>query len=226
MENIVFLVEDTLFKVPRTPFERSGIFATVFTLPAGENKVVEGCDDEHPFKLEGVGKVDFVRFLRHLYPQCDKRPSSLHVDELTSVLKLSTMWDFTEIRESAIGHLSFRISVVAQVVLGGKYKVPQWLFAGYEGLAKRKEAISMSEAAQLGFSTAFRIGLIRERVMNRYLVQGGFNRTSCDCTQEVMTEFMVELKEAASHDMVPKAKAPIDFFALSFGRPGPLSQRS
>ena len=29
-------VEDTLFKLPRAPFERAGIFATIFTLPAGD----------------------------------------------------------------------------------------------------------------------------------------------------------------------------------------------
>jgi hypothetical protein len=62
-------VEDTLFKVARAPLKGAGIFATIFTLPAGENNIVEGCDDEHPFKLEGINKVDFTCLLRQLYPR-------------------------------------------------------------------------------------------------------------------------------------------------------------
>ena len=88
LENIIFLVrphdlpiwfllkplacvqvEDTLFKVPRYGFEPSGIFAAIFTLPSGDNKIAEGHSDENPFKLEGITKLDFTRFLRCLYPR-------------------------------------------------------------------------------------------------------------------------------------------------------------
>jgi hypothetical protein len=65
----VVQVEDMLFKVPRFPFEHTSIFVTVFSLPAGENKIIEGLDDKHPFKLQGVSKLDFTRFLQQLYPQ-------------------------------------------------------------------------------------------------------------------------------------------------------------
>ena len=67
--HFIFQVEDTLFKVPRFPFEHNGIFATIFTLPPGQNTVVEGCSDKHPFKLEGVNKNEFQTFLRVLYPR-------------------------------------------------------------------------------------------------------------------------------------------------------------
>lgn len=58
-----------MFKVPRYAFERTGIFATIFSLPAGEGKNIEGASDEHPFKLEGISKVDFEIFLRAVYPR-------------------------------------------------------------------------------------------------------------------------------------------------------------
>lgn len=57
-----------MFKVPRYPFERNAVFATVFSLPVGQHGVAEGDDDENPFKLEGISKVDFVNFLRVVYP--------------------------------------------------------------------------------------------------------------------------------------------------------------
>lgn len=61
-------VEDTLFKVPRASFERSELFATTFSLSNTENTVVDGSDDEHPFKLDGINKSDFQAFLEVLYP--------------------------------------------------------------------------------------------------------------------------------------------------------------
>ena len=63
-------MEDTLFKVPRQRLERSDIFATVFTLPPERSKDAEGSSDKTPFKLEGISKVDFQRFLGALYPRC------------------------------------------------------------------------------------------------------------------------------------------------------------
>ena len=70
VHSLYWQVEHTLFKVPRFPFERSDIFATVFALPVAENTIVEGCSDEHPFKLDGISKVDFQAFLRiFIYPR-------------------------------------------------------------------------------------------------------------------------------------------------------------
>ena len=61
-------MEDNLFKVPRACFERS-FFDIIFTLPAANNTAVNGSDDDHPFKIEGIKKVDFLGFLKVLYPQ-------------------------------------------------------------------------------------------------------------------------------------------------------------
>jgi hypothetical protein len=59
-------VEDALYKLPKSHFSRSSVFATIFTLPPGE-KDVEGTDDK-PFVLHGVSEVDFESLLMVMYP--------------------------------------------------------------------------------------------------------------------------------------------------------------
>lgn len=84
------------------------------------------------------------------------------VDEWISVLKLSTMWEFQETRKLAIQTLSSGIDLTTKILLGKQYKVGEWLFAAYEGLAKRTEPISLDEAERLGLETAIRLYQIRE----------------------------------------------------------------
>ncbi|KAK0241215.1 hypothetical protein EDD85DRAFT_392917 [Armillaria nabsnona] len=54
-ENVVFLVENTLFDVPRYHFESfSEVFKTMFTLPHGDGVIVDGLSDDYPRVLQGV----------------------------------------------------------------------------------------------------------------------------------------------------------------------------
>jgi hypothetical protein len=59
-------VEDALFKVPKNHFTTSSVFATIFTLPSGENDA-EGTEDK-PFILHGISEVDFESLLKLMYP--------------------------------------------------------------------------------------------------------------------------------------------------------------
>jgi len=223
-ESIIFLVEDNLFKVPRLPFESNGIFATVFTLPAGEN-TIEGCSDEHPFTLEGVNKVDFERFLRALYPRGDMASANIttcmNVEDWTSVLKLSTMWEFSETRKLAIEKLSeVGMDLVTKVILAKQYEVREWLFAAYEGLVKRKESLSVAEAERLGLATAIRLYRIREECSRKFKPPGPWSHPNAgtgtsvfgiqrvdfrveetgpaqyDCEAEIRRDFAEELRDA------------------------------
>jgi hypothetical protein len=66
-ENFINLkVEGTLFKVPKNHFATSSVFATIFTLPPGENDI-EGTEDK-PFVLHGISEVDFESLLKLMYP--------------------------------------------------------------------------------------------------------------------------------------------------------------
>lgn len=60
-------VEDTLFKLPKTYFRTSSVFATIFTLPPGSEQDVEGTDAK-PFVLHGINLVDFESLLKVMYP--------------------------------------------------------------------------------------------------------------------------------------------------------------
>ncbi|OBZ75084.1 hypothetical protein A0H81_05026 [Grifola frondosa] len=66
--DVIFLVENVLFKVPRNVFEESEIFRTMFSLPVPDGGVADGSSDEHPLHLEGIACDDFRPFLRVLVP--------------------------------------------------------------------------------------------------------------------------------------------------------------
>ncbi|PIL33328.1 hypothetical protein GSI_04779 [Ganoderma sinense ZZ0214-1] len=64
-QDIVFLVEDVLFKVPRRPFEHeSEVFSGMFALPPVNSAYgVEGSSDDNPIELEGVTEDEFKALL-------------------------------------------------------------------------------------------------------------------------------------------------------------------
>jgi hypothetical protein len=71
------------------------------------------------------------------------------------VLKLCTMWEFTDIRKRAIQELSkeeMKMGTMEKVECGKTYKVKEWLLDGYVELLvlKRPETITEKEAERLG----------------------------------------------------------------------------
>lgn len=152
-----------LFKVPRHYFEKSsGVFGDLFTLPLGDNEA-EGSSDKNPIRLESISHIDFQRLLMIIYP-VDTSRITINQEEWTSVLKLSTQWEFEDIRKKAIAELSkIEMSAVDKVMLARSYRVGSWLLDGYMALVKRETTLSFEEAGKLGFETAFRICQQREQ---------------------------------------------------------------
>jgi hypothetical protein len=147
---------------------------------------------------------------------------AMSVDEWISVLKLSTMWEFFEMRALAISQLSESIDLVTKVTLARKYNISTWLFSAYEGLAKRKESISVTEAEKLGLTTTIRIVQIREESVAKCYPRtvhisthsysgvpqkvttrdsGLFDRTDCDCTSGIESAFAEELRDVQYNDI-------------------------
>ncbi|KAF7356245.1 hypothetical protein MVEN_00956000 [Mycena venus] len=176
-KNITFKVEECLFNVPRYHFERSSeIFATTFTLPAGDGVHVEGQSDDNPVFLGGISSADFRALLRVLYPLdiehvFDNKAKWMTKDEWISVLKLSTQWWFLAARDLAIQQLNDRndVTSVDRIVLARKYNVPTWLRMGYTDLARRDESISREEAEKIGWETAYQLGQVREAEIKSYV---------------------------------------------------------
>jgi len=173
MASVVFLVEGYLFRVPRYYFARcSEIFASMFSLPPGEagEEGIEGLSDELPLRLEGILKGDFKSFLKVIYPLGTTIPGaelSLHKSDWIAALKLSTLWNFREIRQLSItrlGHLPAPLTPVETVSLAKEYKVSAWLLRGYHELVRRTASITLDESKTLGIETTIALYQIREQV--------------------------------------------------------------
>ncbi|PBK73979.1 hypothetical protein ARMSODRAFT_929447 [Armillaria solidipes] len=147
--NVVFLVENTLFNVPRYHFETfSEVFKTMFALPQSDNLSIDGSSDEHPLVLQGVTAQDFRSLLSAmLLPE----PPLLNKEAWIAVLKLSNMWRLLEIRKIALRQLnSGELSHTEKIVWGRDYKVADWVITGYGGLIDRGEVLSLDEGARIG----------------------------------------------------------------------------
>ncbi|THH08473.1 hypothetical protein EW145_g2676, partial [Phellinidium pouzarii] len=163
----IILVEDTLFKVPRRPFEeQSDIFRSMFTLPLENNGQFDGISDEKPLRLEGVKKDDFRAFLQVLLPPSYGDEMEFSEKEWLSILSLANMWGFTKIRQTAIERLQHNnIDLVTKIELAHKYDIREWLFGAYLALGKRVEPLTVDEGARLGFDFAIKMARIREQLL-------------------------------------------------------------
>lgn len=100
-------------------------------------------------------------------------------EEWTSVLKLSTMWRFGELRKKAIGELTkLAIDSVDKVILARDYKVEKWLVDGYTELVRRDPGLSSKEWKRLSYETALQLYEKREDTFRRGLGQPHYDYDS------------------------------------------------
>lgn len=83
--------------------------------------------------------------------------------EWISVLKLSTMWRFEDLRNKAIKVLSEAayLDPFECIELGKRFTVPQWPIMGYRRLIERSLP-SEKDAARLGFSSFYHLMTVRD----------------------------------------------------------------
>ncbi|KAF9228864.1 hypothetical protein BS17DRAFT_812789 [Gyrodon lividus] len=188
MNTVTFLVGDCLFKVPRDPFEtESTVFRDMFLLPVGDLHEVEGLNDFDPIRLEGTKKDDFEQFMRVLLHRTNGRSQKLPVDveQWTSVLKLSTLWEFHGLRQTAIDNLSgIPVPPVEKIVLAYVYDVKSWLLPAMQELVRRPTPINMEEANRLGFETALKLASVREQLALRSVPRELVCSNYCQCANQ------------------------------------------
>jgi hypothetical protein len=98
------------------------------------------------------------RVLRHAGQQ-----DAMSSAEWTSVLKLSTMWSFDDLRDLAILNMSqLSIDPIERAALAKEYSIDEWLLPALNELAQREEPIGIEEARRLGWETALQIAAVRE----------------------------------------------------------------
>ncbi|KAF8963593.1 hypothetical protein BDZ97DRAFT_1758440 [Flammula alnicola] len=185
--NVIFLVEDVLFKVHRYFFQRdSAIFSSMFSLPQAEGERSEGEIEEKPIILTGIYVKDFETFLMVLYP-IDFLLSELNSpEEWVSVLKIATQWEFASIRRLSIDCLSKNLATADRVAIGKCYDVQQWLVPAYTDLCIREQPLGLNEGQKLGMEDVIEIYRIRSLI--RY--NSNLNRRPDTIGALVKQEFM------------------------------------
>ncbi|KAF9478134.1 hypothetical protein BDN70DRAFT_860709 [Pholiota conissans] len=175
---VVFQVEDELFRVPSYKFSRnSEIFAGMFNLPQGyeQDHEREGGSEMRPIILPGVHAMHFHNFLKALYPEGSTRDmSGLSAHELNSVLRLSTMWYFLDLRAEAIVRLNCMLTPASKVALGRAYQVSAFFTNGLESLLKRDAPLTDEEAETIQPMTAVSLYRLRETYKQKSYQFGGY----------------------------------------------------
>ncbi|KAI6040621.1 hypothetical protein EDC04DRAFT_1459408 [Pisolithus marmoratus] len=131
--------------------------------------MVEGQSDKNPVILQGVSKTEFECLLRALMDRQHgtQKKSKLAHNQWISVLKLSTMWDFNNLRNVAIQHLdvpSGPLGPADKFALASKYETKKWLLPALIALARRSEPISVEEGRCIGFENALKLAAVREKL--------------------------------------------------------------
>jgi len=158
-------VEDQLFKVPRHYFEEdSEIFRTMFQLPVPQGEIPDGSSKDKPLYLQGIAKDEFRQLLKVMYPRNFGKAVSCDACQWTSVLKLSTMWEFGTIRKLAIEKLYENNSIdhVDKFIIATNYNLREWLIPCVNNLARRKEPMGEHEVERLGWEYVTKIASVRE----------------------------------------------------------------
>ncbi|KAG5652690.1 hypothetical protein H0H81_004075 [Sphagnurus paluster] len=157
LEFVTFLVEDSLYKVPRYQFTKSAELYRIISLGA--------VTEDTPVVLNDVTKDEFNTLLELISdPGVPQRPFCHQ--EWAVVLKLASRWMFSELRKLAITNLSSH-SWTVKVPLARAYGVREWLHSAYTDLASRSTSPTMDEATVLGLDATAILFAIREEPLQR-----------------------------------------------------------
>jgi hypothetical protein len=142
----------------------------------------------------------------------NRLPQSVRMnkEQWVSVLKLSTMWAFDEIREKAIAELSkTNMDTVDKVVLGRSFSVGIWLLEGYFTLVTREAGLTSTEAKRLGYETAFRLCQRREDAFRKAGLRDiNKHRSFKHLKEEILQTFRAEFLDAMETESGVKKVGP------------------
>jgi hypothetical protein len=138
---------------------------------------------------------------------------------MISVLKLSTMWEFTDIREWTIQELSNKeigMGAIEKIECARNFEVKRWLLDGYIELLKRAETITDEESERLGWRTAAKLLRLREQFL---LPDSGVMATLCNyCSRTCTTSgycndcgLMTSIQNVRATPSSPTNRANHDF---------------
>ncbi|TFK50929.1 hypothetical protein OE88DRAFT_1630838 [Heliocybe sulcata] len=203
--DIIFLVENHLFRVHRYFFEReSPVFREKLALATAPGQSPRGTSDTNPFPIDDATTTDFSRFLWVFYnPLYSLYNAS--IEEWTSILKLSYLWRFTEVKKLAVRELEKQyIAPVPKIALYQKYDVDRGLLLqSYSVLTKRAEPISMAEGLDLGLETCLLLARARELARSDKGVRASSPVTIEESEVEGLLKDVFSLKDVPFRPMSP-----------------------
>jgi len=193
--NIVFLVEEQLYRVHRFFFMSSPVFQTMVTLPTVPNQPTEGDSDDNPIDLAQVKGQDFDCllwfFYRSQYP--NSTPRNLPLSEAWgSILRVAHMWEFDPIRDVAVKHLeTLDLKPIDRVCIAEQFDLGvAWAIDAYWDLCTRPKALAVSEARSLTLESVVRIAQIREYFRGPSRVNGSGSHGTSSHLKQAMVEML------------------------------------
>lgn len=90
---------------------------------------------------------------------------ALTMEEWVLILKLTTMWQFRDLRYVAISTLWSHLGKgdpVRWLSLARLYDVKEWMLPSLEALARRPKAMQLEDVESLGVETAIKMAEVRE----------------------------------------------------------------
>ena len=114
------------------------------------------------------------------YGPTDEEKKEIYLHEWTSVLKLSTLWQFTTLRAVAIENMTPLLKrsggSAKWISLARTYSVREWLLPALHALARRQLPLQIYEVDLLGIETVLKMAEVRES----YLAgsYGGYQNTA------------------------------------------------
>ncbi|KZP08623.1 hypothetical protein FIBSPDRAFT_1052291 [Athelia psychrophila] len=151
-QHIFFLVSNTLYSVPRAPFEWH---SSAFT--------GKGISRDNPLILEDITVSHFDNFLSILYPYAYGVYTASTVEEWTAILHLANEWRFESIRTLAITHLLPIATDVEKIILGRQYAIDEWLGDAYLAVCMRDQSLTKEEGRRMQVDDIIEIHTIRQQ---------------------------------------------------------------
>lgn len=148
--NVIFRVEDTLFKVHRYFLQRdSPVFKDMFSLPTG-TAPVHGSSDDLPIDLQTIKALDFERFLSVLYATDYMTHDIQTTEQCESILKLVKLWQIENILPLVAARLRAIAPLANQVALAYRYKLGSVLLDAVMDIASRDAMLKPDEIHCMG----------------------------------------------------------------------------
>jgi hypothetical protein len=93
-------------------------------------------------------------------------------EEWSSILDLSTRWDFTSIRDLALRCME-PPDPLQRLILARKYTIERWINPALLWLCERQEPLSLDEARLMDFEDVVLVGSVRQTVRSPNLMVNG-----------------------------------------------------